>query len=317
MSANYREATIEMTINTSAKLAAAVTRAASRQTYYTIRFLVDRDMVEDAYRAYGYFRWVDDWLDTGQRSRNERIDFIRRQQVLLEHCYNPDKPVPPELRPEEMILVDLVASDATPDSGLQAYIRNMMAVMAFDADRRGRLISQRELDDYTRWLAVAVTEALHHFIGNGCDSPQGSIRYRAVTGAHVTHLMRDAIEDVEAGYYNIPAEFLAASGSTPQTVSSRAYQQWVRGEVQKARACFFEGREHLSRVKNFRCRLAGYAYIYRFEAVLNCIEREAYALRRQYRERKSLRCMLSMLGWAGWMALLPVRHDAAPIVKVN
>jgi len=44
-------------------LASATTKSASRQTYYTIRFLVDRQRVEDAYRAYAYFRWVDDVLD--------------------------------------------------------------------------------------------------------------------------------------------------------------------------------------------------------------------------------------------------------------
>jgi hypothetical protein len=33
-------------------LPAAITRAASKQTYYTIRLLADRDRVLDAYRAY-------------------------------------------------------------------------------------------------------------------------------------------------------------------------------------------------------------------------------------------------------------------------
>ncbi len=43
--------------------AATLTKIASKQTYYTIRFLVDRARVEDAFRAYAYFRWVDDVLD--------------------------------------------------------------------------------------------------------------------------------------------------------------------------------------------------------------------------------------------------------------
>ena len=47
----------------SGALAATITKAASKQTYYTIRLFVDRGRVEDAYRAYGYFRWVDDVLD--------------------------------------------------------------------------------------------------------------------------------------------------------------------------------------------------------------------------------------------------------------
>ena len=64
--------------STSSSLAATITRTASKQTYYTIRFLVDRERIPDAYRAYAYFRWVDDRLDSDAASPAERRDFIRR-----------------------------------------------------------------------------------------------------------------------------------------------------------------------------------------------------------------------------------------------
>ena len=178
-------------------LAATITRTASKQTYYTIRFLVDTGLVEDAYRAYAYFRWVDDWLDQEPRPRTERLAFVKRQQALIDGCAHRD--LLADLTPEECLLADLIQRDTEKNSGLQAYIRNMMAVMAFDADRRGQLISQRELNDYTHWLAVAVTEALHYFIGHNCASPHGEIRYMAVSGAHITHMLRDALEDAQVG----------------------------------------------------------------------------------------------------------------------
>ena len=52
-----------MRIPMTSSLASAITKAASKQTYYTIRFLVDRPLVDDAFRAYAYFRWVDDVVD--------------------------------------------------------------------------------------------------------------------------------------------------------------------------------------------------------------------------------------------------------------
>ena len=62
---------MEKGFESSQRLAAYITWAASKQTYYTIRFLVDRDRVPDAYRTYAYFRWVDDRLDQEQwRRRN-------------------------------------------------------------------------------------------------------------------------------------------------------------------------------------------------------------------------------------------------------
>ena len=282
-------------------LAAAITRTASQQTYYTIRFLVDNGRVEDAYRTYAYFRWVDDWLDQGTRPRTERLAFVKRQQALMNGCYR-SQPLA-DLMPEERLLADLIRCDTEQNSGLQTYIRNMMAVMAFDADRRGRLISQSELNEYTRWLAVAVTEALHYFIGHNDASPQGEMRYLAVTGAHFTHMLRDAVEDAEAGYYNIPREVVAAHGIAPWDVASKAYRDWVKESVQKARACFRAGRDYLARVENLRCRIAGYAYIHRFEVVLDSIEREGCPLRAEYPERKGYRRGMGMIGWALWTAL--------------
>ncbi len=154
-----------MNASFTAALAASITKTSSAQTYYTVRFLVDRERVADAYRCYAYFRWVDDQIDLTLNSRSERLAFVERQKTLIDKCY--DRQPVGEVIPEEAMLVDLIQGDTEESSGLQMYIRNMMAIMSFDADRRGKIISQHELNSYTRWLAVAVTEAMHHFIGHG------------------------------------------------------------------------------------------------------------------------------------------------------
>jgi len=275
-------------------LAASITRAASQQTYYTVRFLVDRDLVPDAYRAYGYFRWVDDRLDQGGMERPERIAFVERQRALVDRCYRGEGPR--YLTDEEYLLVDLIRGDREKNSGLQAYIRNMMAVMALDADRRGRLISHEELTRYTRYLATAVTEALHYFIGHRCKSPHDETRYLAATAAHITHMLRDTLDDAEAGYFNIPREYLESHGIDPHDVWSDPYRAWVQGRVQLARACFKAGKGYLAQVANPRCRVAGYAYIARFDGVLEAIERDGYRLRAEYPECKSLGAGMRMIG---------------------
>lgn len=267
-------------------------------------------MVDDAYRAYGYFRWVDDQLDQQARPRTERLAFVERQRAIMERCYRGERPA--GLTAEESLLAHLIRHDTAQRSGLETYIRNMMAVMAFDAERRGRLITQRELNDYTRWLAVAVTEAMHHFIGQGSATPRGELRYQAVIGAHIVHMLRDAVEDAEAGYFNIPRELVEAHGIDPADVASPAYRDWVRAGVQRARDCFQAGRRYLARVESLRCRIAGYAYTYRFEVVLNAIERDGYLLRAAYPERRHSRHALGMAGWALWMALRPRRATGMP-----
>lgn len=281
----------------SAALAAAITKSASKQTYYTVRFLVDRELIPDAYRAYAYFRWVDDHLDQELSDESERLAFVERQRALVEACFRGQPPV--EATPEERMLVDLVQNERTDNRGLRIYIREMLAVMAFDAGRQGRRISQAELDGYVRSLATAVTEALHYFIGHCCPTPQSEARYLAASGAHVVHMLRDAVEDNQAGYFNIPSEQLEAHDLRPQQVDDPAYRAWVRTRVRLARQYFAAGKAYLAQVENFRCRLAGYAYIARFEGVLEAIEREGYLLRADYREYKSLGSAASML-WSAF-----------------
>lgn len=275
------------------QLAAEIAGSASKQTYYTIRLFADRDSVSDAHRAYGYFRWVDDVIDAESNSREERIAFADRQEALLESCYRGE--IPNDLCPEEWMLVDLVRNDDEKHSGLQIYLRDMMDVMVFDAYRRGQNVSQTELSEYSHKLAKAVTEALYYFIGHDDPSPRHEARYLAVTAAHITHMLRDAREDVESGYFNIPREYLQEHGISPRDVDSQAYREWVCWRVRLARDYFKLARECTSRVKNRRCRLAGYAYTARFEWMLRAIERDNYCLRSEYPERKSLAAGLWML----------------------
>ena len=295
-------------------LAPSITKAASEQTYYTIRYLVDSDRVADAYRAYAYFRWVDDSLDAESMTGVERSAFIERQKSLLEKCYRGESPRDADIH--ETMLVDLVNMDHEKNSGLQCYLRNMMGVMDIDAKRRGRWVTQMELNEYTHLLSSAVTEAMHYFIGHCCYSPHNEARYLAVTAAHITHMLRDTFDDVQAGYYNIPREVLDANHISPRDVQSDAYRAWVKSRVQLARKYFKAGRDYLNQVQNPRCRLAGFAYAARFEWLLDTFEHEGYLLRPQYSERKSLRTGVRMM-LSAFSAMLNVRGTALPNKNVT
>src|SRR6266511_6252901 len=122
-------------------IAPTITKAASQQTYYTIRFLADRERVADAYRAYAYFRWVDDTLDAENFAQSgatrqgrvveapDRITFLERQKSLLETCYRGESIRDATL--EENMLIELVHHDHQKNSRLQSYLRNMLHVREF------------------------------------------------------------------------------------------------------------------------------------------------------------------------------------------
>jgi len=297
-------------------LASSITKAASKQTYYTIRFLVDRERVDDAYRAYAYFRWVDDVLDAELGSGpaikygepSERMMFLERQKSLLESCYRGEPPL--DVNIQEKMLVELVQHDQEKNSGLQSYLRNMMLVMDFDVRRRGRVISQSELNEYTRWLAIAVTDNLQYFVGHGDYAPSDETRYQAVSAAHIIHMLRDTYDDLKAGYLNIPLETLDANSIRPEDVTSEAYQSWVKGRVQLAHDYFEAGKIYFNRIQNLRHRLAGIAYISRFEWVMGKIEEESYSLRSHYNERKSIRTGVRMI-WLTLSSLVKMSRSGA------
>jgi len=272
--------------------AAQVTRRASMQSYLTIRALADPAYRPDAFALYAYFRWLDDEVDEHLATAAECAALVARERQLLEAAAG-DTPLPGfgACRQERLLVGLLRCPDGTPRgdaAGARLALASMLDVMAFDATRRGRSVTAAELDDYTHTLAVAVTEALHHCIGHGTGSPHDASRYVAVTGAHVAHMLRDLRRDVVDGYVNVPAEILAA-GVSPDEPDSAAFRAWVRERVDLARGCFGAGRAYLARLDSARCRLAGHAYIARFEWVLDAIEREGYRLRERYPERSSLR----------------------------
>jgi phytoene/squalene synthetase len=299
-----------------ASLAEAITRSASRQTDLTIRLLVDRERRADAYRAYAYFRWLDDVLDAEagadadpEIERLVRRRFLDRQRSLLDRCLRRERIRDPD--PQEAMLVDLVQGADAADDGLESYLRNMMLVMDFDVRRRGHLVGAAELDEYTRWLAIAVTEAIAYFIGHDDATPHDETRYRAVSGAHALHMLRDTFDDLRAGYYNVPRELLETQSIGPGAVHCDAYRGWVRERVALARADLDAGRSYFARVESRRHRLAGLAYIARFEWLIEALERDDYRLRGTYRERASLATGLRLGGHVVW-GMLGLGGPAAP-----
>jgi Squalene/phytoene synthase len=306
-------------------LAAAITKVASKQTYYTIRFLVDRPLVDDAFRAYAYFRWIDDVLDevtptestSGETERHVRLRFLDRQKALLEACLSGEGPV--NVDPHEAMLVELLRHADRSDPRLVAYLRHMMLVEEFDVGRRGRLVTRQELDDYTRWLAVAVAEAMQYFIGNRAAAPHDDTRYLAVSGAHIVHMLRDTYADVRAGYFNVPREVLEASSIGPADVRCDAYRAWVRERVRLARANFDAGQAYFARVQSRRHRLAGIAYMARFEWLIEALERNGFTLQAEYAEQRSLATGLRMGGYLVSSLARPasLRRPALPLVATR
>lgn len=265
------------------KLAREITYKSSLRTYLIIRLLADKCLVKDAFKAYGYFRWLDDQVDMYQKTKRNRVSFIDRQKQLIDACYA-KKPVKP-VCPEEKMIVELIASDPAQrgkDSKLRSFILNFFAIIEFDAYRKNTFISQKELTWYSKTLAKAVTDGIEHFINHTYQYPDSPNHYKAAFGAHITHMIRDSLEDIPAGYINIPKEYLREYSLKPADSNAPALQNWVKQQADKARKELHLGKQYITKLRVLRGKLAASWYCCRFESVLNSVEKDKYKLRLRY-----------------------------------
>ena len=114
--------------NSTAALARSLTWAGSKQTYFTVYLMVDRPLVDDCYRAYGYFRWADDIVDDLCQSREERVSFIGHQRGLIDRLYAGERPNGLTAE-EEMIL-------AIPQKQMKGFMTSLK--------RGGKMYSHRD-----------------------------------------------------------------------------------------------------------------------------------------------------------------------------
>ncbi|MBM3146140.1 MAG: hypothetical protein FJ010_14445 [Chloroflexi bacterium] len=276
-----------------AKLARTITWKSSKQTYYTARLLVDPGMKDDCYRAYSYFRWVDDVIDEECPTQAERLAFIQRQSDLVGGLRRGERHG--DLAPEEQLIADLVEHQREKNRKLHSYVSNFLALLAFDARRKGRLISRDELVWYSERLGVAVTDAIQHFIGHGHLYPEDERRYKAAIAAHIVHMLRDMLGDIQAGYINIPCEYLADKEIDSRCIEPSALRPWVHDQIELARRYFAKGKEYLNTLDVLRCKLAGHLYCLRFEGAMQAIEADDYLLRAAYPGRGMLKSLSKVI----------------------
>lgn len=265
-------------------LAKSITWAGSKQTYIIGRLMVDKSLKNDFFLAYAYFRWIDDVIDISSKSNEERIIFIKRQRDLIDHLYKNEKQ--DDLTPEEKIIAKLISHDKTANSGLKSFILNMFVVIEFDVYRKNRNISQKELTWYLDTLGKSVIDGLLYFIGNDHNYPDTQNKYHAVIGAHITHLIRDMLEDIDNGFINISCEYLESHNISPKDTSNIHFRSWVKSQVKSARKYFLEGKQYIDSLGVLRRKLVGYWYIARFESVLDIVEQDNYNLRYKYNEHR-------------------------------
>ncbi|MHA1994146.1 MAG: squalene/phytoene synthase family protein [Candidatus Hodarchaeales archaeon] len=285
------------------RIARSYVKESHKQTYLIILLMVDKKLTDECFKAYAYFRWLDNVVDENNLPQNEVRAIISRQKELINQLYNQEKIKPTSQ--EEEFLIDLIRKDRNENSYLQSYIRNFTSILEFDSTRKHKIVSNDKIRWYHQTVGKAVTDCIFHFIGNGAHYPESKKCYLAAEAAHITHMLRDYIEDVRSGYLNISKEDLNVYEISPDMVNNPAFREWVKGRVSLSRQFFCEGKKYIDQLGVLRTKITAYWFCSRFEKVLDIIEKDGYKLRREYDSSKKFLLALRMV----WIALkTTVKH---------
>jgi phytoene/squalene synthetase len=265
-----------------AKLARRMTWRGSKQSFLVGQFLVDRKLRNDFFRAYAYFRWIDDMIDEVIPTRRGRIEFIDRQSELIRSIYsNQEIKIENE---EEEILLDLIKNDKSTHNGLKSFIEKMFSIIEFDTLRKDSVIREEELDLYNKMLGISVVDGLQYFIGHQHLYSASANRYEAAIAAHKTHLLRDMKKDFKNGFYNIPLEIIGKDHSLDLDILQYIHRDWIKEQVEEARQGFQIGKQYIENMQVLRCKIAAILYSFRFKIILDKIEKDGFILREKYYE---------------------------------
>lgn len=275
------------------KLAGSITKNSSLQTFYTIKLLVDKPLVNDAFKAYAYFRWIDDQVDKYLPNCIECKNFIKRQKKIIKNAYSHIEQS--NLKPEEKIITELIKSDDKQKSKLNSYITNLFSIIEFDNYRKGRFINQKELIWYSDNLGKAVTDCIQYFIGNNTYYPDLKYRYSAAIAAHIIHMLRDYSEDQKENYLNAPEKYIEKINKYPENNQNIPSKTWIKNRIKLARKNFELGKMYIDQVPVLRYKIATRLYCARFELLMETIEKDNYILRPVYKHKNKFLHLLKLL----------------------
>lgn len=152
--------------------------------------------------CYAYFRWFDDIVDSLKLRPEESRFVIERQKRFLTQLYSQD--FPEELSTEELFLAHLAKFDKTHGKNIRRDLKTLIGCLEFDADRRGRIISSKELERYVDDNVISYVNISAAILNIKSSLKEGLIDISRA--GFVMDYIFDLREDMALGYINIPAE---------------------------------------------------------------------------------------------------------------
>ena len=185
--------------------------------------------------CYAYFRWFDDIVDSLRLGPEESKFVLERQKRFLTQLYSQE--LPEELSTEELFLAHLVKFDKIHGKDIGGDLGALISCLEFDANRRGKIISTRELERYVGDNVISYINIASAIL-NLKDSLKKDLIDISRAGFVMDYIF-DLREDMNLGYVNIPLEDIERYKIELGDLNSDVLRTWVRDKVENLRETLF------------------------------------------------------------------------------
>ncbi len=235
------------------------------ENFTVVSFLLPRKLRPHFFAVYAFCRYTD---DLGDEAEGDRLALLDAWEHDLRDAVagNPRRP----------LLVALARTIEDCEIPLDPFLR---LIEANRIDQRvSRFETYDELLTYCSYSATPVGQMVLAVLGYH-DAPRIALSDQTCIGLQIANFWQDVSVDIQKGRIYLPQEDLQRFGCDDQQIIEgrfdERFRDLMRFEVERARACFAEGRKLEGRVsRSVRTDLR----LYRLggEAILNAIEAAGY-----------------------------------------
>ena len=247
----------EIDLNSAFTYAEKIVKLDSQKAKIIFDYTVNKSKRGFLNLSHAYLRWVDDFVDNPKINVEEKRKFIDRQKFLINSykkgCFEEYQCT------EEAILFHFICFGLEQNSKLILNaIEDMVDAIAMDIKRlqSNGIFSADELETYINKLSKALYDIIiYFFLPKHFPSLQNILTCRFQAR---TFMMRDLIEDIDAGFINISHEDIKKFNlSLLDVKEKRNLEPWIEAELKKI-LYLLEAEAEESRIFPFKFRIFMY-----------------------------------------------------------
>lgn len=217
-------------LNSALTLSEEIAKSKSPKAKFILDIFVNKSIRGYLNLSYAYLRWIDDYIDTAKNSLEEKKKFLDRQKFLFDKSLNGET-IDYSYTEETFLFYFIQFAVEQKSELIINAVKNMIDTIEMDLLRleADGMFSESEFDLYIEKQSKALYDIIVYFFlpkqYHHIRNTQGRFQARAF-------IMRDLIEDIDAGLINISREDIKKFDLNLSTIiAKKGLEAWIEKEL--------------------------------------------------------------------------------------